>query len=115
MNDEQRAALLACPFCGSPAELDTRQSFRAITTGRMEQAVSIYCASCTVQMMHCYSDHRGTRHEDLAADLIVAWNTRALAAPSQAVVSDIAPPPGYRWIDPEIDMLTREDADRLRK
>ena len=71
--------LLACPFCGSDAEMDTDQSFRAFVSGRFESSVAIYCTKCCVQMQHCYSDHRGTEREDLAADLIERWNTREAA------------------------------------
>ena len=81
--------LLACPFCGSDAEMDTDQSFRAFVSGRLESSVAIYCTKCCVQMQHCYSDHRGTEREDLAADLIERWNTReAAAAPSAKGVAE---------------------------
>ena len=69
--------LKPCPFCGGSAEADSAQGFRAIVSGRMEEAAAIYCTRCVVQMTHCYSDHRGTSREELMSDLVERWNTRA--------------------------------------
>jgi hypothetical protein len=68
--------LLPCPFCGGEAEKDSRQAYRSMVSGKMENAAAIYCMSCSVQMTHCYEDHPGTDREDLQADLVGLWNRR---------------------------------------
>lgn len=72
--------LLPCPFCDSPAEVDSCQHFRAMHSGLVEESAAIYCTRCAAQMTHCYSDHPGTGREQLFADLTEKWNARANVA-----------------------------------
>lgn len=74
---EISTTLLPCPFCDGDAEMDTMQAYRGMSTGALGHAVAIYCTKCSVQMTHCYEDHRGTDREDLQADLAGAWNLRS--------------------------------------
>jgi len=69
--------LKPCPFCGGEAEADTMQGFRAMASGRLENAAAIYCRDCSAQMSFCYSDEPDIPREDVMANLVVAWNTRA--------------------------------------
>lgn len=67
---------LPCPFCGGEAETDTMQAFRALSTGRLENAAAVYCHACTNQMTVCYSDVSDIPRDTVMADLIIAWNRR---------------------------------------
>ena len=86
MSDE----LLPCPFCGEPAEMDTRQSFRSVFTGEMLEQVSIYCTSCSAEISHYPGDLSMCR-ESVIELCIDAWNNRAtidLAAEREAAARD---------------------------
>jgi hypothetical protein len=74
-----RPTLKPCPHCGGIAEIETLQTYRAIYDGQMRHGVSIYCLSCDAQMMRCYVDYPSKEREDVCADLVEAWNTRACA------------------------------------
>ncbi len=78
--------LLPCPFCNSGAEIDTRQAYRVLSTGALGSAIAIYCTSCSAQMTICREDHRGIDSDELAAELIEAWNKRAEAAEARAAI-----------------------------
>ena len=69
--------LKPCPFCGSPAEIDTLRSFRALSSGRVETSCAIYCTACDADMTICYSDVRDMPREDVAGLLFERWNKRA--------------------------------------
>lgn len=72
----QAIDLKSCPFCRGAAELDYGQHFRAISSGRMEKQVAIYCAECNAHMSLCYSDHPECDHDQLAEILAENWNRR---------------------------------------
>jgi hypothetical protein len=68
--------LAPCPFCGGRAELDTHRSFRALQTGRVENACAVYCLECSADQSFCYSDAPGVDREAIVADVIARWNRR---------------------------------------
>ena len=64
--------LKPCPFCGGDAELDTRQSYRNISTGNLETAIAIYCLGCGVHQSICRGDV-----PDVEPEMVVElWNRR---------------------------------------
>jgi len=68
--------LMPCPFCGSAAEMDTRQGFRHYRTGEPLEQVSIYCTSCSAEISHYPGDLDCDR--DATIELCVTtWNRRA--------------------------------------
>jgi hypothetical protein len=69
--------LLPCPFCGAPAEMDTRRAYRDMATGKLDTAMAIYCTQCTAEKSMCLKDFRGLTTDEIAADLITGWNRRA--------------------------------------
>lgn len=90
MSDE----LLPCPFCGGPAELDSRQAYRNISTGGLETAVAVYCAGeCSVQITHCRRDMPACSDDELIALTVEFWSRRAaLSQPS----GEVGLPQGWR-------------------
>jgi hypothetical protein len=73
---ELRRALLACPFCGDVAELDTQRGFRALN-GKLLNEVAIYCTACPADMSLCGEDMPPEfTNADLVATLTTRWNTR---------------------------------------
>lgn len=86
--------LKPCPFCGEPAELDTRRSYRNITTGHLGDAIAIYCMRCVCDLSVCKADVPDIEPEQVAE----MWNARAFPAP----VDDLA-------------MLVRQLAYSLRR
>ena len=68
--------LLPCPFCGGPAEMDTHQAYRNITTGNIEDAAAIYCRVCPVNMSLCREDMPELDTEDFVQLLTEKWNAR---------------------------------------
>src|SRR5688500_18154509 len=76
-------ALLPCPFCGGAAEIDYSRGFRATSSGKLENAVAVYCLDCSADMTLCRSDHREYDAEQLGDMLIENWNRRA-SLPAQA-------------------------------
>ena len=71
-----REALLACPFCGGDAEMDTQQSYINIGSGNLQTGIAIYCLSCGVHQMTCRGDVPDVEPEEV----IAAWNTRSIPA-----------------------------------
>ena len=76
MNEVEAVALKPCPFCGSPAELDTRQAFRSIFDGKMLSQVSVYCTSCSANISNYPGDLSMCR-EATTEICVEEWNTRA--------------------------------------
>lgn len=68
--------LLDCPFCGGIAEMDTRRSYRNISTGQLGRAVSIYCMSCNAEMTFCLADTPELSVEEIADLATEQWNAR---------------------------------------
>lgn len=64
--------LKPCPFCGGVPEIDTLQGYRNITTGRMENAIAVYCTSCSADISVCYADVPDIQAEQVAE----MWNKR---------------------------------------
>lgn len=77
--------LLPCPFCGGVAEQDYEQPYRPISAGKLGKACTIYCTGCSANMILCHEDHPGVSPDDLMAELVAAWNRRALPAASGEV------------------------------
>lgn len=72
---QQLPALKPCPFCGGPAELDTRRPFLALSTGKPGTGISVYCVGdCPAEVMLCRGDVEGLTPE-MVIDL---WNRRAV-------------------------------------
>lgn len=71
--------LAPCPFCGAPAEWDTRRGYRSLS-GQLGSAVAVYCTACPADMITCREDRRGEDSDELMAELIGAWNRRAQTA-----------------------------------
>lgn len=68
-------ALADCPCCGGDAEMDTQQSYRNISTGRLETGIAVYCRDCGLQAMLCRGDI-----PDLAPEHVIEiWNRRPAA------------------------------------
>ena len=70
--------LKPCPFCSAPAEMDTRQAYVNICTGRVETSIAIYCTECGVQAILCRGDIPDLEPEEVVA----IWNRRAAPKPS---------------------------------
>ena len=68
--------LLPCPFCGSPAEMDTRRAYRNLATGHLGTAMAIYCTQCDADMTVCLEDHPDFGTDEIAQMLIAQWNKR---------------------------------------
>ena len=85
-----REALKPCPFCNSPAESDSQQLYRNITTGNPETAAAIYCTSCDAHMTWCYRDTPEIEREQVMELLVERWNSRAPSVPPQDVVEGVA-------------------------
>ena len=64
--------LRPCPFCGGAPEMDTLQGYRNITTGRMGNAIAVYCTSCSAGISVCYADVPDIQPEQVAG----MWNKR---------------------------------------
>lgn len=73
---EPASKLKPCPFCGGPAELDSQQSYKNITTGNLGLAAAIYCPVCPVNMSLCYEDMWNMDADSVVGFVIGAWNTR---------------------------------------
>ncbi len=71
--------LKPCPFCGSPAELDTRQFFRHFQTGKPMEQVSVYCTSCSANVSW-HPDDLSLDREETTELVVAAWNTRTTGA-----------------------------------
>lgn len=76
MTDTLYGKLKPCPFCGAPAEMDTRRAYRDTATGALDTAMAIYCTQCTAEKSMCLKDYRGLTTDEIAADLIIGWNRR---------------------------------------
>ena len=73
-------ALLACPFCGADAELDTKRPYRPINGQSFGEEVAIYCTNesgCPADMSVCKEDAPGATTEQLVNELTDLWNRRA--------------------------------------
>lgn len=64
--------LKPCPFCGGVPEMDMLRGYRNITTGRMENAIAVYCTTCSADVSVCYGDVPDIQPEQVA-DM---WNKR---------------------------------------
>lgn len=69
---DEALKLLPCPFCGGPAEMDTRQGYINLSNGRTETAVAVYCTVCGVQASICRGDVPDVWPEEVAE----IWNRR---------------------------------------
>lgn len=65
--------LLPCPFCGGEAEMDTRQGYLALGTGRLGNRIAVYCRRCDADMGVCIEDVPDITPEQVAE----MWNRRA--------------------------------------
>ncbi len=97
--------LLPCPFCGGEAETDYSRGYARYPSGKPGTAVAIYCLSCAADMTLCREDHRGVDAETLMAELIAAWNRRALPAAPQPEAEPVA----WRYRDPGEDWRLSDD------
>jgi hypothetical protein len=97
--------LRPCPFCGSAAEMDTRQSYRNISTGNLEDACAIYCTSCSAHVSHCYADLRDMARDDVIELARSEWNARP-APPSE-------PPPPRPKAGRRVMRMSDEDRARI--
>lgn len=67
---------LPCPFCGSAAETDSQQGYRALSSGKIGTAVAVYCTACEASMSVCREDV-----PDIELDwLVEQWNRRTKQA-----------------------------------
>ncbi len=73
--------LKKCPFCGGDAELDPRQGYRALGTGRMGNRVVAYCRDCGADMGVCIEDVPDITPEQVAE----MWNRRAAVEADRAI------------------------------
>lgn len=73
MTTKTDITLLPCPFCGGEAEMDTRQGYLALGTGRLGNRIAAYCRSCNADMGVCVEDVPDIEPEQVA-DM---WNRRA--------------------------------------
>lgn len=73
MTTKTDITLLPCPFCGGEAEIDTRQGYLALGTGRLGNRIAAYCRSCNADMGVCVEDVPDIEPEQVA-DM---WNRRA--------------------------------------
>ncbi len=78
----QEGDLEPCPMCGGIAEMDTRQGYLAMGTGKPGSRCVIYCTSCGVDLGYCREDHPDCTLDDLIVMVTEAWNTRTLRSPS---------------------------------
>jgi hypothetical protein len=65
--------LKPCPFCGGDAEMDTRQAYVALGSGRLGSAIAIYCTACTASVSTCREDVPDITPEEMTDQ----WNRRA--------------------------------------
>ena len=73
MTTKTDTTLLPCPFCGGEAEMDTRQGYLALGTGRLGNRIAAYCRSCNADVGVCVEDVPDIEPEQVA-DM---WNRRA--------------------------------------
>lgn len=97
--------LKPCPFCNGAAELDTRQAYLALGTGKLGSAVAIYCTTCSAHMTECMEDHGGSSREVVAAYVVERWNGRAPVETSDRgktfitpTADDVQDASRYRWL-----------------
>lgn len=64
--------LKLCPFCGGQAELDTKRGFREFVSGKISDAVAVYCTQCSAEISVCIPDVPDIQPEQL----VDMWNTR---------------------------------------
>lgn len=64
--------LKPCPFCGGAAEMDERQAFRELVSGRFGTAIAVACLDCGAQVSVCRPDVPDVLPEDVAG----MWNQR---------------------------------------
>lgn len=84
-----QSELKPCPFCGGDAECDSRQAFRALSSGRIGNRFAIYCTSCNADMGFCYDDIESCNHEAAEMEIIAVWNTRASDAEIASLTSQL--------------------------
>ncbi len=73
MTTKTDITLLPCPFCGGEAEIDTRQGYLALGTGRLGNRIAAYCRGCNADMGVCIEDVPDIEPEQVAN----MWNRRA--------------------------------------
>lgn len=78
--DMGRVEVLPCPFCGGEAETDSQRSYRALHSGKLGRSVAVYCTKCSADMSFCCEDASGVDPDVLFADMVAAWNKRAVNA-----------------------------------
>lgn len=72
-----QSELKPCAHCGGAAECDSRQAFRAMSSGKIRNRFAIYCTSCNSDMGFCYDDIESCNHDAAVDQTTAAWNTRA--------------------------------------
>lgn len=83
--------LLPCPFCGGPAETDSQQGYRSLSTGRIGSAAAVYCTgSCSASMTLCDADVPELSSEDRLNVLVENWNRRLPIEASHRAALDAA-------------------------
>ncbi len=73
--------LLPCPFCGCEAEVNTRQTYRELDSGRLGEAVAINCTGedgCPAGMHICKEDAPEATTDQLLEELSSLWNRRCV-------------------------------------
>ena len=94
MTDKPDAGeLLLCPFCGGEAEMDTQRAYRNIETSHVEDAVAIYCLSCSADMTMCKRDVRPMSDEDIIEALRDQWNRRSSSKRIEELEAGLSDPP----------------------
>lgn len=115
MTAPESVTLLPCPFCGGEAECDSRQAYRALSSGRLGNRFAIYCTSCNADMGFCYEDIESENHEAACEEIIAAWNTRQSAEAASRADEDetyeIGKRDGRSEALAEIDLLTGGDGE----
>lgn len=74
--------LKPCPFCGGQAELDSKQAFREFVSGKISDAVAVYCTKCSAEISVCVPDVPDIQPEQL----VDMWNTQSPVEDLSALV-----------------------------
>ncbi len=101
--------LKRCPFCNGAAELDTMRGYRNISTGKMENAIAIYCLECGADISVCRGDVPDIEPEQLAE----MWNKRNNVGDLVSLVNRLAHSlrkavPSHDLPEKALDYLQRE-------
>lgn len=85
---EPSQELKPCPFCGSKAEMDSRQGFINFKRERRLR-VSVYCLQCDAHMTFCHDDYQQYSVVELMEMARKNWNRRAGITPLQDRIKEL--------------------------